>query len=238
MIGALRTPAQQLVTVFGGSGFLGRFVVRRARQARLPDPRRDAPARPRQPSPAARASSGRSMPSRPTCATRPRSRTRSRKADHVSTSSASCRRAGRQSFRRAPGRGAAADRRGGGARRRASSTSRPSAPIARSDSPYARTKAEGEAGAPGGAAGRGGAAPLAPVRAGRRLLHPLRDPRPDAAGPAARRRRHPLPAGLCGRRRRGDRPGGRRRRAGRPGLRARRPGGAHAARARRIRARA
>ncbi len=27
MIGALRTPAQQTVTVFGGSGFLGRFVV-------------------------------------------------------------------------------------------------------------------------------------------------------------------------------------------------------------------
>ena len=27
MIGAMRSPAQQLVTVFGGSGFLGRFVV-------------------------------------------------------------------------------------------------------------------------------------------------------------------------------------------------------------------
>ena len=47
MIGAMRSPAQQLVTVFGGSGFLGRLVVRRARQARLPHPRRDAPAGPR-----------------------------------------------------------------------------------------------------------------------------------------------------------------------------------------------
>ena len=27
MIGAIRTPSQQTVTVFGGSGFLGRFVV-------------------------------------------------------------------------------------------------------------------------------------------------------------------------------------------------------------------
>src|SRR5688572_9390789 len=28
MIGAIRTPAQQLVTVFGGSGLLGRYVMR------------------------------------------------------------------------------------------------------------------------------------------------------------------------------------------------------------------
>ena len=44
MIGAMRSPAQQLVTVFGGSGFLGGIRRQRPGEARLSNPRRDAAA--------------------------------------------------------------------------------------------------------------------------------------------------------------------------------------------------
>ena len=75
--------------------------------------------------------------------------------------------------------------------------------------------------------------PSRDVRPWRQLLQPLRRARPHAAGAAARRCRHALPAGLCRRRRRGDRPRRRRRGAGRARLRARRAGDADPARARR-----
>ena len=59
------------------------------------------------------------------------------------------------------------------------------------------------------------------VRAGGRLLQPLRPHEPDLAGPAAdRRRAHPLPAGLCRRCRRGRRGGADPARGRRPDLRA------------------
>ena len=92
---------------------------------------------------------------------------------------------------------------------------------------YMRTKAEGEAGLRESDAGGGDHAALDRLRAGGRLLQPLRGDGADLAGAAAdRRRQDALPAGLRRRCRRGDRARRRRRGSGRHDLRARRAGGA------------
>ena len=70
---------------------------------------------------------------------------------------------------------------------------------AASESIYARTKAGGRTGDGGSLRRRDGAAAVDRVRAGRLLLQPLRRHGADRAGPAAdRRRRNSLPAGVRG----------------------------------------
>ena len=99
-----------------------------------------------------------------------------------------------------------------------------------SDSLYAAAKGRGEAAV---AAAFPGAVILRPVdrlRHRGRVLQPLRGDGAAVAGAAADRGRHPLPARLCRRRRRGGGEG-RARRGGAGHLRARRAGGRHLPRA-------
>ena len=128
----------------------------RAGQARLPHPRRGAPAGPRRASAAARRASARSTPCRRTCAI-PDSVARAvaRRRRAWSISSASCRRAAGRRFDASRRTGAEAVAAAPRPRRARSSTSRRSAPTPHSASAYARTKAEGEAAVLAGAAGRG-----------------------------------------------------------------------------------
>ena len=75
-----------------------------------------------------------------------------------------------------------------------------------STSAYARTKAEGEQPCVRGGAGRGGVPSVGAVRPGGRFLQPLRRDGAFHAGAAAcRRRTDEIPAGFCRRRRRSDR---------------------------------
>ena len=145
MIGPIRTPSQQLVTVFGGTGFLGRHVVqalaRRGYRIRVATP----PAGARVFPPAAgerRPDPGRS---RPICATRPRSPRAVAGADHVVNLVGILQEGGRQSFDDLQAKGP----------RLIAEAASPAANLVqvsaigadrRSEAAYARSKAEGEAG--------------------------------------------------------------------------------------------
>ena len=175
MIGAIRTPAQQLVTVFGGSGFLGRHVVRALAQRGyrvLVATRRPELAGHLQP--LGRVGQIHAIQAN---LRYPESvRHAVAKADHVVNLVGILQESGRQTFSTLQAEGP---------RLIAESAVRDARVVhvsaigadPHSESLYARTKAEGEAGFLAARPDARGVPPLGPVRAGRRLLHPLRGAR-------------------------------------------------------------
>ena len=204
MIGALRTPEQQTVTVFGGSGFLGRYVVERSRPARLPDPGADPAAEPLELPAPRQGGADHADP----CQSAQRGFDRPCGGPGGSRGQSGGHPAGDRppALRRPPGAGSGHDR-------AACQEGRVLHPCLghgrRCGLRIGLCPLQGRGrGRPApGAARCGDSAPVADVRAGRQLLQPLRGARPHAPGRAAARRRDPVPADLCRRRGRGDRRG-------------------------------
>ena len=169
----------------------------RACQARLPHPRRHAPARPRRPSAAARQCRADPGRSRPISACAGRSTAPSRAPTTSSTWSASCIRSGRQNFSSVQDFGARAVAEAArAAKARLTHGSALGADL-ESWSIYARTKARGEKAVQETLKDAVIFRPVDRVRPGGRLLQPLRRHGAAFAGAAAdRRRAHALPAGL------------------------------------------
>ena len=220
MIGALRTPEQQTVTVFGGSGFLGRYVVSALAQRgyRILVPTRQ----PNLSNFLPLGKVGQITPIHANLRNEDSVAHAVARADHVVNLVGILQETGRQRFDALQAQAPAMIARH--AKKAVSFThvSAHRAPIAGSESAYARSKAEGEAG-------------LLRERPDAVILRPSLMFGPGDSSfnrfaalarmlpvAAAARRRDPVPADLCRRRGRGDRAGGGRHCSGRPGLRTRR----------------
>ena len=196
------TSSTKLVTVFGGSGFIGRYVVQALakRGYRI----RVAVRRPGSRRPCAAARHGRADqadPGEPPLSLVGRSRSRRRRRGGQPRRHSGRRR--RQTFDAVQAFGPRAI---GEAARAAGISNVVHISAIGADQPstigYLRSKAEGEAGHPRDRAGRRHRAAVDRVRAGGRFLQPLRGDGADVPCPAAdRRRQHALPAGICRRRR-------------------------------------
>ena len=218
-------PAETLVTVFGGSGFLGRHVVRAlAREGYRVRPAVRRPDLAGHLQPLGRVGQIHAVQAN---LRYPESiEAAVRGADAVVNLVGILFERGKQSFEAVQAEGAAAVARAAaavGAR-----MVHVSALGADAGSPalYGRSKAAGEAAVLACRAGRHDLAALDPVRTGGRFLQPLRGARAHVAGAAAdRRRRDEIPAGVRRRRRAGGDARGRRTGERRHDLRARRAGG-------------
>ena len=208
-----------IVTIFGGSGFIGRYVTQR--MARAGWRVRVAVRRPERGAASCgpTASSARSSRSRPTSATRPRPAARSRGADAVVNCVGILVESGKQQLRGGGRRGRRPRRPASPPRQGAAGwcTSRRSAPTRRATARYARAKAQGEAAVREAFPAAVILRPSIVFGAEDGFFNRFAAMARLIAGAAAGRAGHPLPAGLCRRRRRRR---GRRRRpaASRPGV--------------------
>ena len=230
-----RSPYDTLVTVYGGSGFLGRHLVRalakRHYRIRVAVRRPDLAFHLQPLGRVGQIHAGAGQPAQPGIGRGRGARRRRRRSTWSASCSSAAASASTPSTPRAPRNVAAAAKAHGARLVHVSAIGADE----NSTAAYARSKAAAERLVREIAARDDGDAAVDHVRPRGQLLQPVRVAGADVAGAAAGRRRpHEIPAGVRRRRGAGDRLRGRRPGARRHHLRARRPRGAHVPRAPRI----